>query len=243
MKRKIIKIDEDKCDGCGLCAKACAEGAIKIIDGKARLVSETYCDGLGACIGECPAGALTIEEREAGRFDEEAVKAHIREEKTGKARGLHGHQGCPGSRMMNFERAENENSAANGYSPSRLSQWPIQLHLVSPEAPYYKNADVILSADCVAYALAVFHENHLKGKSLAIACPKLDDGKDVYAEKIVSLIDDARINTLTVMIMEVPCCSGLLALAHMALKKSKRKVPLKCVTVSLRGEILSDKWL
>src|SRR3989338_11271998 len=158
MKRKIIKIDELKCDGCGLCVPNCAEGALQIVNGKAKIVSEVYCDGLGACLGHCPQGAITIEEREAEEFNEEAVKKHL-------SKG-----GSPAAKVE-----------------SELRQWPVQLHLVSPLAPYFQGADVVVSADCVDYSLGNFHSDHLKGKSLAIACPKLDDGQEVYAEKLKSL--------------------------------------------------------
>lgn len=247
MKRKIVKIDESKCNGCGLCVPNCAEGALKIVNGKAKVVSEVYCDGLGACLGHCPQDAITIEEREAEIFDEEAVKLHLSKEKKQmdkKAQHSHAHSGCPGAMAMDFRKE----SPSKGDSPaakieSELRQWPVQLHLVSPLAPYFQGADVVLSADCVAYSLGNFHSAHLKGKSLAIACPKLDDGQEIYSEKLKSLIDEAKINTLTVMTMEVPCCLGLAALAQSAAREAKRKVPVKHITVSLRGDILSEEWL
>ena len=241
MKRKIIRIDEDKCDGCGLCATACAEGAIKIIDGKANLVSEAYCDGLGACLGECPQGALTIEEREAPGFDEEAVQEHMKKDKAAAHSHAAQHGGCPSAKMMDFTpvpSGERRTAAA-----SALSHWPIQLRLISPAAPGFQNADVVLAADCVAYALGGFHEQYLKGKRLGIACPKLDSDQEEYAAKVRSLIDDAKINTLTVMIMQVPCCSGLLAMAKSAAQGAKRKVPVKAVVVGLKGDVLSEDWV
>lgn len=219
-KRKIVKIDADKCTGCGKCISQCAEGAIKIIDGKARLISDSYCDGLGACLGSCPFNAISIEEREAKSFD---------------------HQGCPGTKAMQFEDKEGVVSSAD--QPSSLRQWPIQLHLVSPLASYFQGRDVLLSADCVAYSLGNFHRDYLKGKSLAIACPKLDSNKEVYIEKIKALIDQAQINTLTVMIMEVPCCRGLIQLAKDALAGAGRKIPLKRIVVGLKGNIVSQDWL
>ena len=154
-------------------------------------------------------------------------------------------QGCPGSRMMDFRRpaADDAPAAAPGSTPSQLRQWPVQLHLISPMAPYYQGADVVLTADCVAYALGGYHAEHLKGKAIAIACPKLDDGQDVYVEKIRSWFDDAKINTLTVMIMEVPCCGGLLRLAQAALARASRKVPLKVVVVGIAGGIVKETWL
>jgi len=244
MQRKVIRIDEGKCNGCGECASACAEGAIKMVDGKAKLASETYCDGLGACLGGCPTGALTIEERDAAGFDAEAVKEHIvkREEAAAQAHSVE-HMGCPSAKMLDFGVARPEGEAPAPSLLSALSHWPIQLHLISPAAPYFKGADLVLAADCVAYALNGFHERYLKGKRLSIACPKLDDGQEVYLDKLRALIDEAQINTLTVLIMQVPCCSGLLALAQRATQAAKRKVPIKSMVVGLRGEILSEAWV
>jgi len=270
VKRKIIKIDEDKCNGCGLCIPNCPEGALQVIDGKVRLISDLFCDGLGACIGHCPEGAITTEEREAEPYDEEKVmqniikggpnviaahlqhleehgegdylkqakkilkekKIEIPEFKTGKQPC-----GCPGAAMKDFSEDKDEDK-----NQGELRQWPVQLHLVPPTAPYFQGKDVLLVADCVAYAMGNFHQSYLKGKSLAIACPKLDEGQDSYLEKIVAMIDQAKINTLTVMIMEVPCCSGLLGLAKAAVAKASRKVPLKSIVVSLQGEILKEGW-
>ncbi|MCM8801682.1 MAG: 4Fe-4S binding protein [Candidatus Omnitrophica bacterium] len=283
VKRKIIKIDEEKCTGCGLCIPNCPEGALQIIDGKARLISDLFCDGLGACIGHCPEGAITIEEREAEPYDERkamenivrqgknVIKAHLQhlkehnqnqylkealdylkekkidipiEKEVQMKHDMHSLSGCPGSKIMDFRKKEKEKvSDTTGKRPSELRQWPIQLHLVSPEASYYQKADVLLSADCVAYTLGDFHKDYLKGKSLAIACPKLDEGQDEYVEKIKSLIDDAKINTLTIMTMQVPCCYGLVTIAQEAAKKAKRKIPIKSIVVSLQGEILSEEWL
>jgi NAD-dependent dihydropyrimidine dehydrogenase PreA subunit len=236
-KRSIVRIDEEKCTGCGECVPACAEGAIRIIDGKARLVADNLCDGLGACLGDCPADAISIEERDADDFDEAAVAAHD-----------HGHMGgCPGSRVVTFERpaeAEAEAEAGQGGpQPSALRQWPVQLHLVSPRAPYFQGADLLLAADCTAFAMGDFHSKHLRGKALAVACPKLDGGQDVYLQKLVALIDEAKVNTITVLIMEVPCCGGLQQLAQTAAAQASRKVPLKRVVVGLRGEILSEDWI
>jgi len=236
VKRKIIRIDEDKCDGCGLCVPACAEGALQIVNGKVRLVSDKYCDGLGACLGECPRGAISFEEREAEAFDEEEVKEKMK---------AHDHlNGCPGARVMDFsEQDQDEDQEQVGERPSQLRQWPIQLHLAPPTAPYFQGKDVVLAADCVAYAIGDFHKDHLKGRGLAIACPKLDEGQDVYIDKITAMIDTGKINTLTVMIMEVPCCGGLLGLAKQAADQAKRKIPIKKIVVSLKGEILQEEWL
>lgn len=152
-------------------------------------------------------------------------------------------EGCPGSNMQDFRKKDTETKNEAGNRQSQLQQWPIQLHLVSPQAPYYEKADVLLSADCVAYSVGDFHKNYLKGKSIAIACPKLDEGQDIYVEKIKSLIDDAKINTLTVMTMQVPCCAGLVATAQAALRAAKRKIPIKSIIISLQGEVLSEEWV
>lgn len=277
MLRDIIIINEEKCNGCGLCVPNCPEGALQVIDGKVRLVSDLLCDGLGACVGECPVGALKVEKREVEPYDERKVmeniikagkntiKAHLKhlyehnqiayleialnvlKEKNieipdFKEGNMHS-GGCPGSQIIDFSEDKALNSEVNGYVPSQLRQWPIQLHLVSPEAPYYSKADVLLAADCTAFAYGNFHNDFLKGKAIAIACPKLDEGQDIYVEKIKNLVDVAKINTLTVVIMQVPCCFGLLELAKKALSQTNRKVPLKYVVVSLRGEILEESWV
>ncbi|MFA6317393.1 MAG: 4Fe-4S binding protein [Elusimicrobiota bacterium] len=250
MKRKIVRFDNDKCDGCGLCVNACAEGAIQVVAGKARLVKELYCDGLGACLDVCPKDAIIIEEREAPAFDPKAVEKHLdkiglphggQAPKTIAGHGHGDHGGCPGSRMMDF--GAGPGASASGDVSSQLSQWPVQMHLVSPAAPYFQGADVVLAADCMAYALGDFHAKHLKGRKLAIACPKLDDGQESYLEKLVALIDEAKINTLTVMIMQVPCCRGLMGLAQQALDKAERKIPLKAVIVGIQGGVLSEEWV
>lgn len=276
-KRKIIKIDENLCNGCGLCIPNCPEGAIKIIDNKARLISDLFCDGLGACIGHCPLGAITVEEREAEEYDERKVMENIikqgkntiiehlkhlkdhneveylniaievLEEKgvdidvdtilNNKHQVIH--HGCPGSRVAEInEDEEEEVYSTEGSRKSELKQWPIQLHLVPPTALYYKNRDVLLVADCVGYAIGDFHKDYMKNKAIAIACPKLDDGKDIYIEKIAEMIDLANIKSLTVMIMEVPCCSGLLYIANEAVKKAKRKININSIVVSIQGKIL-----
>lgn len=275
-KRKIIKIDEEKCNGCGKCISSCPEGALQIIDGKARLISDLFCDGLGACIGECPAGAITIEERETEPYNEKKVmeniikqgentiKAHLKHLKEhGENEYLkqalevlkkkkieinleeifHMPSICPGSKMMDFRDKESEEETVTTKIQSQLRQWPIQLKLVSPSAPYYQNADVLLVADCVGYAFGNFHQEYLKGKFIAIACPKLDTDQEFYREKIKVLVEEARINTLTVMIMEVPCCRGLLVLAQEALNSTKRKIPLKCIVIGIKGNIISEEWL
>jgi len=216
MKRTIIRIDEKLCNGCGLCVQGCHEGALQMINGKAVLVNERHCDGLGACIGDCPTGAIILEEREAEPFSEQAV--------------MQQNKSCsPPS--ISFSEGKNSTSA--------LAQWPIQLHLLSPQAPFLHNADLLLAADCVAFAMSNFHANHLQGKRLAIACPKLDSNKEIYVEKLAAMIDGSHIQTLTVMTMEVPCCGGLLKLAQMAFSRAQRKIPLKQIVVSLQGEIIA----
>jgi ferredoxin len=278
MKRSIITIDQEKCTGCGLCIPNCPEGALQIIDNKARLISDLFCDGLGACLGHCPEGAITIEEREAEDYDERKVmsnvvkqgpnviKAHLdhllshkQDDYVKQARAylrennidlpgeaapaMHEHGGeCPGSKARTFSMPAQEKTVTD-HQASELRQWPVQMHLVSPMAPYFHKSDVLLAADCVAYALGDFHGTWLKGKSIAIACPKLDEGKEVYLEKLVALIDKALINTLTVMTMEVPCCAGLLRLAQEAAAQASRKIPIKSVVVGIEGDILSEKWV
>jgi len=245
MKRQIIHIDSERCTGCGLCVDACHEGALKMVNGKAKLVSESYCDGLGACLPACPADAIRIETREAAAFDATAVAATQAAPKPHHPpQVVAGGCACPGSKMLDLRKQAPADAApgASGPVESQLRQWPIQLHLINPLAPYYQGADVLLTADCVAYALGNYHGQYLKNKALAIACPKLDENQDVYAEKIRAWIDDAKINTLTVMIMEVPCCHGLLALAQQAAAQAKRKVPVKKIVVRREGGILEEAW-
>jgi NAD-dependent dihydropyrimidine dehydrogenase PreA subunit len=254
--REVVKIDEELCDGCGLCVPSCAEGAIQIIDGKARLISDNLCDGLGACLGDCPQGAITVDKREADEFDEAAVEEHLSKAKESETMpktetphtpsSIHapGHGGgCPGARMLQFNDGPAAESTPTGPQPSALRQWPVQLHLVPPMAPYFQGADLLLAADCTAFAMADFHSKHLNGKSLAVACPKLDQSQEIYLDKLVAMIDQAQINTLTVMIMEVPCCGGLAHLAQEAAARATRKVPVKKMVVGLRGEIKVEEWI
>jgi ferredoxin len=255
MKRDILKIDEELCNGCGLCVPNCHEGALQVIDGKVRLVSELMCDGLGACIGHCPEGAITIESREAepynevisevhshGRFAEAIVNSAVAAEHL----HAHGHGnndgGCPGSRAMVIER-ETDSMGAIENAQSELRQWPVQMHLINPNAQYFRNVDLLVSADCVAYSIGGFHNKYLKGKSLVIACPKLDHGTDIYVEKLKALIDVALINTITVMIMEVPCCGGLLQMVKTAAENAIRKVPVKLMIAGITGDILREEWV
>ena len=292
MIREIVNIDDDLCNGCGLCVPNCHEGALQIIDGKARLISELMCDGLGACLGHCPEGAITIEKREADEYDEIVVvqqiipkgrntlvahMKHLKEhgetgflkqavgylranagsipfsvdeviaevhstkvEQAGCASG-----GCPGSQSVSFEPQNLRFAPAPATSeiPSALRQWPVQLHLINPAASSFQGTDLLLAADCVAFSLGNFHTKHLAGKSLVIACPKLDQGKEIYVEKIRRLIDESRVNTITVMMMEVPCCGGLSQLVRMATSQATRKVPIKETIVSIKGEILDESWV
>jgi NAD-dependent dihydropyrimidine dehydrogenase PreA subunit len=308
MLRDILKIDEELCNGCGLCVPTCHEGALQVIDGKVRLVSELMCDGLGACIGHCPEGAITIEKREAEPYNEARVMeqmkdkgkntiiAHLKHLKdhgetgfvregveylksqrmelgfdldevlsevhnhgrsaaaavtvTAVAHGAHNHAhghgggGCPGSKSMVIEKpGDNGDSSVTGHQPSELRQWPVQMHLVNPNAPYFRGSDLLLAADCVAFSMGGFHSAHLKGKSLSIACPKLDHGMETYVEKLTAMIDIASINTITVMMMEVPCCGGLLQMVHAALAKASRKVPVKKIIVGINGEVIREEWV
>jgi NAD-dependent dihydropyrimidine dehydrogenase PreA subunit len=303
MKRDILKIDEDLCNGCGQCVPNCHEGALQVIDGKVRLVSELMCDGLGACIGHCPEGAITIEKREAEAYNEirvmeqmkdkgkNTVIAHLKHLKDHGETGFlqegvsylkihrevlnfnldevmtavhnhgkipvtqpnpqpqpqpHIHQGggCPGSKMMVIEKpTAHETNALATEQPSELRQWPVQMHLLNPNAPYFRGADLLFAADCVAFSMGGFHSGHLKGKSLAIACPKLDHGTETYVEKLTAMIDIAKINTITVMMMEVPCCGGLLQMVKTALAAASRKVPVKKLIVGINGEVLLEEWV
>lgn len=293
MQREIINIDEEKCNGCGLCIPACPEGALQIIDGKARLVSDLMCDGLGACIGDCPEGAISIEKREAEPYDEKkvilqvakhgenTVIAHLKHlldhnemEYFEQAVEMLGNMspslnfdldraldlvyeadlnnnacashGCPGSAMKEFRIEINqlEEEAGPVQEPaeakSELRQWPVQMHLVNPKAPYFRHADVVLAADCVAFAMGDFHQRFLKGNSLAIACPKLDQGKEIYVQKLQAMIDEGMINSLHVVIMEVPCCSGLMHIAQLAADNAQRKIPVTKSVVSIQGKALEE---
>ena len=293
MLREIVKIDEEKCNGCGLCVPNCHEGALQIIDGKARLISELMCDGLGACLGHCPEGAITIEKREAEDYDEELVISqmvksgkntvfahlkHLQEHgETGylhQATGwlkankeslpfsikevhelLHGGSapkqeqqgaacGCAGSAPMAFASAGLKIDDRAGEQPSELTQWPVQMHLINPAASYFQGADLVVAADCTAFAYGGFHQKFLRGgKKLVIACPKLDQGKNIYVEKITQLIDQAKVNTITALIMEVPCCGGLSQMVQMAVQMSSRRVPVKEIVIGIKGDILSEDWV
>lgn len=289
MKRKIIAIDESLCDGCGQCAAGCPEGALRIVDGKARLVGDLLCDGLGACIGTCPRGAIQVEEREAEPYDERkvmednilpkgasTVEAHLDHLRAHgedgylrialqvlAERGIQvptgygangraptpessGHAGCPGMAAFSFRNAASAPAARpreSAEQPSELRQWPIQLHLINPRNPQFHGSNLLLAADCAAFSVGDFHGRFLKGRTLAIACPKLDEGIDRYVEKLAVMIDEAQIDTLTVVRMHVPCCGGLVKIAQDARERASRQVPLKSITVDPEGKILQEVWL
>jgi NAD-dependent dihydropyrimidine dehydrogenase PreA subunit len=232
--RKVVKIDEEKCNGCGACVPACAEGAIQIIDGKARLVSDKYCDGLGACLGECPQGAITIEEREAEVFDEEDAKHHLHASQQAKDALP---CGCPGATVTQFAGHERVEAAhvETVCHHSMLRHWPVQLTLVPPAAPFLKGADLVLAADCVPFAYAGFHQDFLKEHALLVACPKLDDFQ-AHLSKLTEILRRSDVKSLTVVHMEVPCCSGLTYMAKQALRLSGKEIPLKEVTISIKGD-------
>ena len=294
MIREIVKIDEELCDGCGVCVPNCHEGALQIIEGKARLVSELMCDGLGACIGHCPQGAITIEKREADAYDEVAtisqmirqgkatVFAHLKhlqdhnekeylkqalgfikanresmpfeirevhellhEDKKENVTGSDGCTtgGCPGSAPISFDTGSLKMAAPAQEAPSHLTQWPVQLHLINPAASYFHGADLLVAADCAGFAHGNFHKAFIKGHKMVIACPKLDQGKETYLQKLVSLIDHSKVNTITVTIMEVPCCGGLSQMVKMATEMASRKVPVKEVMIGIQGDVLSEQWV
>ncbi len=231
--RKIVHIDEEKCNGCGACAIKCAEGALKIIDGKARLLSDSYCDGLGACLGECPQGAITIEERPAEEFSEEAVAEHLEEaEKKIPC-------GCSSALVQEFGQGKSATNPARGEVKSSLGHWPVQLTLIPPEAPFLKNADIVLVADCVPFAYPKLHEDFLAGHAVLVACPKLDNF-EAHQEKLTQILVKAKPKSLTVVHMEVPCCSGLVYMAKQAMKTSGIDVSFREITIGIKGEIKAE---
>lgn len=282
MKRTIIKIDEELCNGCGACVSGCHEGALQLINGKAVMISDLYCDGLGACIGDCPVGAITLEEREAEPYDEYAVmerlapkgektiKAHLKHLKEHGEMGfyqqgldylkehnidikLHDDTdekpmacGCPGSMAREIKKpvapgnVQYSNVVAQA---SELRQFPVQLHLLNPHAGFFQKANVLLAADCTAFACGEFHSRFLKGKMLAIACPKLDSNIQTYIDKLTEMIDVSEIDTLTVLIMEVPCCGGLLRIAEAAREQANRYIPIKVIVLSVQGDVKSEEWI
>jgi len=247
IKRKIIKIDENKCNGCGLCVDACHEGALQIIDGKAKLISESYCDGLGNCLPVCPQNAIIIEERLAEAYDEETVKKMMAEKEIAK---LHQqepiHFGCPGSRLRAIKRESNptetvlnnQSQSSAGKPESQLRQWPVQIQLVPPNAPYFKNAHLLVAADCTAYAYANIHQDFMRNKITIIGCPKLDDVN--YASKFTQILNYNDIKSITILRMEVPCCGGIVYAVQQALMNSGKMIPWRVVTISTEGDILED---
>ena len=254
MQRKIIRIDEEKCNGCGQCVTGCAEGAIQLINGKAKIVSETYCDGLGACIGECPVGALTLEDREAPEYDQAAVDKHL--SAIGRAPHKASHaaqpappvfQGCPGSMARTLQQgpAPASQGACPGSAPSvpvaqsALGNWPVQLSLVPVNAPYLERASLLMAADCTAFAFPDFNRRFMKGKVALIGCPKLDDA-GFYREKLTNIIKANDIEFIHVVYMEVPCCGGLVRLVQGAVADSGHKVPVKLTKIGIGGEILDE---
>lgn len=250
MVRKIIHIDEEKCNGCGACANACHEGAIDIVDGKAKLVREHFCDGFGDCLPNCPTGAITFEEREAPAYDAEAVKqsraaAGLRAEEPARhaPSGAPHAGGCPGSRFMALgaqdEPETKENAVSSGVPVSRLMQWPVQIQLLPEEAPFYDGAKLLIAADCTAYAYANMHEDFMKGRVTLIGCPKLDPVD--YTDKLTEIITRNEIRSVTIVRMEVPCCGGLEYAAREALKNSGKFLPWRVVTISRDGQILEEE--
>ena len=233
MVRRIIQIDKEKCNGCGLCAAACHEGAIGMVDGKAVLMRDDYCDGLGDCLPTCPTGAITFIEREAAAYDEAAVELN---KKKAEVKGHATFSGCPGSRAMQIERTAETKEMAEAPVQSQLRQWPVQIKLVSVKAPYFEQADLLIAADCSAYAYGDFHQKFLKGKVVLVGCPKLDQVD--YSEKLTEIIKNNSIQSITVVRMEVPCCGGLEHAALRALEDSGKEIPCDVVTISVDGNIL-----
>lgn len=246
MIRKIIKINEDLCNGCGLCVNACHESAIGLVDGKAKLLRDDYCDGLGNCLPVCPTNAISSEEREALEYNEEEVQRNIlqkqlQQNKQNEAKGTqHALQGCPGSRVMNLhqnEKRETLQTKTKEASPSMLRQWPVQIQLVPPNAPYFQNANLLIAADCTAYAYADFH-SFMKNKITLIGCPKLDEVD--YSEKLTQILTMNEINSITIIRMEVPCCGGIVQAVKMALSNSNKLIPWRVITISTDGKVLED---
>ena len=235
MKRSIVSIDEEKCNGCGMCIPNCAEGAIKIINGKAKLVDERFCDGLGACLGHCPQDAITIIEREAPDFDEAAVKMHLKPKTAEKKAEKSLPGGCPGSMAMDFRGDKKAPARAAAQQNSELRQWPVQLTLVSPEAPYFKDSELLVAADCVPFAYPNFHSDFLAGKSVIIGCPKLDDA-EFYVDKLTELLKKNNIRSITLVNMEVPCCFGLQRIVEEAVARSGKVLPVRQMVITIQGE-------
>jgi ferredoxin len=245
LNRKIIEIDENLCDGCGQCIISCAEGALQLVDGKARLIAERYCDGLGACLGECPTGALTVIEREADDFDEEAVEHHLesmKEAETTEARTLS--CGCPSTQVQTFAPPQPAGAAGLGTErhASALTHWPVQIRLVPPTAPFLKNASLLIAADCTAFSYPDFHRDFIAGKVVMVGCPKFDDAQ-AYVEKFAEIFSRVPIKDVTVVVMEVPCCSGLPLMVKRGMEMAGKTIPTERVVISSRGEVLKTEKL
>lgn len=240
VRRKIIEIDEERCDGCGQCILSCAEGALAIVDGKAKVISDNLCDGLGACLGECPQDALQIVERVAEEFDEEAVEAHLAEQKPlEKTMPC----GCPSTQIQSFSPCPSERikaQPAGGDQPSALGHWPVQIRLIPPNAPFLKGADVLVVADCVPVAFPGLHQDFLQGKVIMIGCPKFDDA-EAYIDKFEAVFKTSGIKSMTTVVMEVPCCSGLPTMVLKGREKAGSRLPVSQVVVSTRGRILEER--
>lgn len=260
MKRKVIQIDEELCNGCGICVEGCHEGALQLINNKAVMISDIYCDGLGACIGECPVNAISFIEKECEPYDEIAVisrickkgidviKAHLMHLKNHNEIEWYnqGVEWCNNNGYdlgASFSIVNNNSFSMANNTTSQLNQWPVQLHLLNPESNFLKNSDLLLASDCSAFSCADFHNSYFKNKTLAIACPKLDSQIEVYIEKLSIMIDRTKINSISVLMMEVPCCGGLLRIAKAAKEKSKREIPIKAIVISLKGELLKEEWI
>lgn len=237
MIRKIIKIDEEKCNGCGICVSACHEGAIGMVNGKAKLMRDDYCDGLGDCLPGCPVNAISFEEREAAEYDEAAVKANMAAKKAASAHPLP--CGCPGTQSKTIERKiEKSEYCETKEVESQLNQWPVQIKLVPINAPYFNRANLLIAADCTAYAYGDFHNKFMKNKITLIGCPKLDEGD--YADKLTAILENNDIKSLTVVRMQVPCCGGIVNAVKKALLQSGKLIPWNIVTISTNGEIIED---
>ncbi|MCI5207400.1 MAG: 4Fe-4S ferredoxin [Candidatus Electrothrix sp. ATG2] len=241
MKRKIIEIDEELCTGCGECVPDCAEGSLQIIDGKARLVADKLCDGLGACLGSCPTGALRIIEREADEFDEKAVEEFLAEQKKKQEGG----GGCPSAQLKTLQpntpcQVANEPTAQAGSALSQLTHWPVQIRLIPPTAPFLENCDLLIAADCTAVTYAGLQENFIKGRVVMMGCPKFDD-QQMYVDSFTELFTTRTLNSVTVLIMEVPCCSSLLQIVKKAYKDAEATVPVRQVVVSTQGQVIDER--